>query len=354
MSSDPTPPNSARGSAWKVLTLILLAVAQVAVGGANAVDGNTLALLFRDPASPLLPPTSQYVLDSPLPIAIGHWLGVDTLAGVALLSALFAVTPLIALLALRFSRRISTAQAISIAAITCVTPFWRTLFEYLGKSDGLTLTLVLAIILLESPVVLVMASCLLVANHMQQGVAILFLLALVSLRDRAKAVAFVVAAGAGFLFARALQAVLGIGEHAGRVDYLIDLLSRRASSFSYLLLVAAVGALGGGWLLLIERLRQLPITDRVLNALALIAALGLGAIAVDNSRDMFLLCFPILLWNMRSELKAGTLELSHQSLALLALPAIVFPDVMGGVRRLSPWGAFAARVSVALRGAGGG
>ncbi len=98
------------------LLLVALALTQVVFGGIGLVDGRTLLTLLTDPSGRSAPPSSQYLLDSPLPIAVGHVVGVRSIVGVAALSILFAAAPLLVFAALRLTQRLTTPQALSVAS----------------------------------------------------------------------------------------------------------------------------------------------------------------------------------------------------------------------------------------------
>lgn len=330
---------------WRLLAW--LALLQVALSGFNAVDGGVFAALSRDPGMSL-PVSSQHVLDSPLPIALGHLLGVETLADTAVLAGTFAMLPLFALTLGKSLKFLETAQVRSLLAISCITPLWRTLALYLGKADGIGIVLSAILVLANSSAVLLLSAILLVANHIQHGILILFLLAVVCLPDRRRAFALAGGGAIGYLAAVALQSSLGIQEHAGRADYVLAHWGDQVFNVTPVLILAIAGALGGGWVVLLQGLRKAPAL-RVRVVCATVVAIVVGIIVVDNSRDMFLFTFPLLLWVMRERLLNDTFRPSPRFLTLSTLACGLLPDIQGGVVRLSSWSGFLDRVSIALR-----
>ena len=327
--------------------LAFLALSQLALSGFNAVDGGVIAALSRDPGTALAV-SSQHVLDSPLPIALGHLLGAETLAGAAALAGALALIPILALALGKPLQFLSSAQTYSLLAVSCITPVWKTLALYVGKADGICLALSVTLVLAASPAVLLLSAILLVLNHIQQGILILSLLALVCLPDRRRAFLLTGGGVAGYVAAVTLQSILGMQEHAGRTDYVLAHWGDEVFNLTPVLILAIAGALGGGWIVLFHGLRNAPVL-RLRAVCATGVAIAVGIIVVDNSRDMFLFTFPLLLWVMREQLLIGTFRPSPRFLALSTLACGFLPDIQGGLVRLSSWSSFLARASLALR-----
>lgn len=283
-----------------------------------------------------MPAGSQYILDSPLPVLLGHLLGIQSLLGVGLLMLGYILFAPMVLVALWGSGKLSIGQAISVAAVFCVLPTWKVLFQYFGKPDGLVIALAALIVLTSNRKVFFTAGILLVTVHLQIGIAILFSVALLDWPHRDRRWLLILAGATGVGAAKLTQLLLGATGHRGRMAYVLGLWKEGPPSVSPWLLVALVGALGGAWMWLAQRYRFETLGGQARLVLAVLAAVVLSLIAVDTSRDMFLLGAPIVLWSQRERVLRGGVDPLRPAFLALALICLPFPDVLGGKIRENP------------------
>lgn len=325
---------SGRLGSRSILLLIVLALAQIVVGGFGFVDGRTLQALFADPSGRSVAPSSQYLLDSPLPIAIGHFGGVRSLAGVAALSAFYAALPALTLAALWLTRKLTILQALSVASVFCVLQTWKVLTQYLGKPDGLVILLVSLAVLSGRRFLTLLSTAVLVTAHVQMGLATGLMLICLDWPERQRRLAAAAGCAAGFAAARLLQSALGVSRHQGRFDYALTFWETGGSGMSPWLVVAIVGALGGAWFFVCQKWKGATGSDRLRLCGSLLFAAALSIIAFDNSRDMYLLCLPAVLWSVREKIWSGRVHPLSLGVVALTLALIPLPDIVaGGIRR---------------------
>jgi len=278
---------------WRgVLAFAAVAVfLQALVGGIRPVDGSMLAHFARSGFDAQLPTNfAQYLLDSPLKVALVHALFLTSPLKLAAFFAALTFLPFAAVL-LAKDEEVRKTAVVLLAAL----PLTRVSLSSLGVGDAVLFAVVVALVVSPSRLVAIAGALVAIGWHVQQGALIVIALGLVMFfrgdpRDRAKLPFLAAGLLGGLLIELALQ-VLFIPQHQGRAGSLALYLDRfllRSLFYWPAAVVVAIPGLLSLWLS--GRLVKLPAIVPVL----LVLAFAISTTTADVSRVFFILSFPVI------------------------------------------------------------
>jgi len=129
-----------------------------------------LAIAHEFPRAPVLG-GGDYILSSPLGGAIASWLGIRSELGFVLLHLAVLLAGLVALVITVF-RKFGDLAARAVMVVLFSSPLANLLLSWLGQPDPFTFIAASAIVVLDAPVLLVLATLGLGANAFEQGIFI--------------------------------------------------------------------------------------------------------------------------------------------------------------------------------------
>jgi hypothetical protein len=278
---------------WRgVLAFATVAVfLQALVGGIRPVDGSMLAHFARSGFDAQLPTNfAQYLLDSPLKVALVHALFLTSPLKLAAFFAALTFLPFAAVL-LAKDEEVRKTSVVLLAAL----PLTRVSLSSLGVGDAVLVAVAVALVVSPSRLVAIAGALVAIGWHVQQGALIVIALGLVMFfrgnpRDRAKLPFLAAGLLGGLLIEFALQ-VLFIPQHQGRAGSLALYLDRfllRSLFYWPAAVVVAIPGLLSLWLS--GRLVKLPAIVPVL----LVLAFAISTTTADVSRVFFILSFPVI------------------------------------------------------------
>lgn len=315
-------------------TLLLFSAAalQVVWGGVRFVDGGALLQFSQVGFQAQLQLTSQYLFDSPLKILFLQALHLNS---PVLIGALFIALTFLPLVPIWiFARDLN--ERTQLLAIATILPIWKLMFQNTGVGDSVVIAGAIVLAVARNRVVLAAVAFLMLLWHFQQSALIAVIVVALCAAERGpnylgRLVPVAIGALAGAA-AFAIIEIFLVPPHLGRGGYILSIIlpTFLRQNFSYLPI--ALSAIVSGTIFTAFVMQRLDRTRHWLLfravILATVAAICIGGITEDFSRNMLILTVPIVFFvaSPRAEPSRFPVDfLDPQKLVPLLAVAVVAP-----------------------------